>query len=123
MVPVTAPEQLSVAVGGVSVVIEQLDVKVDKLAASGTGAVLSPITTFWFCVVEFPAASVNVQTTVVDCVIGKVVVVVPVITPLQLSFAVGTANEETGLQVEVTVFRLGKLGTGAVRSLITTLCV
>ena len=56
---------------------------------------LSLIITFWFAVTEFPAASVNVQTTVVVLVIGNVCVVVPVTVPLQLSVVVGGVKEAT----------------------------
>ena len=60
-----------------------------------------------------------VQTTVVDVVIGKTVVVVPVTIPLQLSVAVGAAILAT-LHCAFTVGNVAKLATGAVVSAIVT---
>ena len=54
--------------------------------------------------------------------IGKVVVVVPVTVPAQLSVAVGGVIELTA-QVEFTGVKLATLGTGAVLSSITTVCI
>ena len=64
----------------------------------------------------FPTASVKVQVTVVFDEIGKLVVVVPVINPEQLSFAVGAAILVTGVHVEVTVGRDEFVGIGAMTS-------
>ena len=64
----------------------------------------------------FPAASVKVQVTVVFDAIGKLVVVVPVINPEQLSFAVGAAILVTAVHVEVTVGRDEFVGIGAMAS-------
>ena len=64
----------------------------------------------------FPTASVKVQVTVVFDAIGKLVVVVPVINPEQLSFAVGAAILVTAVHVEVTVGRDEFVGIGAMTS-------
>ena len=60
-----------------------------------------------------------VQTTVVDDVIGKTVVVVPVIVPLQLSVAVGAVMLAT-LHCAFTAGSVAKSATGAVVSAIVT---
>ena len=122
VVPVTAPLQLSVAVGRVNDAIGQVELTGLKFETSATGAVLSPITTLWFCVEVLPAASVKVQTTVVDCVMGNEVVVVPVTDPLQLSVADGAVNDVTEVQLELMALKLAVLGTGAVTSLMITFC-
>ena len=54
--------------------------------------------------------------TVVFDKIGKLVVVVPVINPEQLSFAVGAAILVTGVHVEVIVGRDEFIGIGAMTS-------
>ena len=58
----------------------------------------------------------NVQVTVVLDVIGKLVVVDPVINPEQLSDAVGAVMLVTGLHVEVMVGRDEFVGRGAMAS-------
>ncbi len=95
VIPVIAPSQLSVAVGGAIEVTSHCPVTFPKTATSSAGAVVSPMNTFWSWVVEFPAESVYVQVMVVLAVIGKVAFVVPVIAPSQLSVAVGGAPEVT----------------------------
>ena len=55
----------------------------------------------------------KVQITLVLEVIGKLVVVVPVINPEQLSFAVGAVKLVTVVHVEVIVGRDEFVGTGA----------
>ena len=82
-----------------------------------TGSVTSSITTFCVCMELFPFPSSKFQvTTVVPCaVIGKVVVVVPVIVPSQLSVAVGAVIEATEHSA-VTSAREPASGTGAVTS-------
>ena len=89
VVPVMVPLQLSVAVGGVILFTWHCSFTVGKVVRSATGAVVSRITTDWFCVELFPLPSVKVQITVVEVVTGKAVVVVPVMVPSQLSVAVG----------------------------------
>ncbi len=54
--------------------------------------------------------------------IGKVALLVPVITPAQLSFAKGADNDVTE-QEELMSERVGNIGTGAVTSSIITDCV
>ena len=61
--------------------------------------------------------SLYVQTTVVDAVIGKIVAVVPVMVPEQLSVAVGGVILEIW-HCAVSVGNEDKLGTGAVASAI-----
>jgi hypothetical protein len=68
----------------------------------------------------FPAASVNVQVTVVLEVIGKLVVVVPAINPEQLSDAEGAVNEIIGEHTDEIVARVATVGTGGIRSLTFT---
>ena len=58
LVTVTAPPQLSVAVGGVKLVSSHSAMMSAKVATSATGAVVSVITTFCGWVDEFPCASV-----------------------------------------------------------------
>jgi len=91
VVPVTVPTQLSVVVG-VAGVTEHCPVTFDKVGV--TGFVTSSIITFWLAVVIFPFPSLNVHvTTVVPWVVmGKVVDVVPVIVPAQLSVVVGAVG-------------------------------
>jgi hypothetical protein len=60
-----------------------------------------------------PKPSVKVQITLALEVIGKLVVVVPVINPEQLSFAVGAVKLVTRVHVEVIVGRDEFVGTGA----------
>ena len=55
----------------------------------------------------------KVQITLALDVIGKLVVVVPVINPEQLSFAVGAVKLVTGVHVDVIVGRDEFVGTGA----------
>ena len=59
--------------------------------------------------------SLYVQTTVVEVVIGKIVVVVPVILPLQLSVAVGAVKVVT-LHCALMVGNETKFAIGAVVS-------
>ena len=117
VVPVTVPVQLSVAVGAVRLGTLHWFVMVGKFAVSATGAVVSVIFTCWFCVLVF-VPSVYVHMTVVVVVIGKVVVVVPVTLPVQLSVAVGAVKLAT-LHWSVTVAKVVVFATGAVVSLIT----
>jgi hypothetical protein len=123
VVPVTNPEQLSEAVGAViDVTGEQTDETVDKVPAVATGAIISLTLTCWVCVDVFPFPSSNVQVTRVFVEIGKVALLVPVITPAQLSFAKGADNDVTE-QEELMSERVGNIGTGAVTSSIITVCV
>ena len=55
-VTVEVPEQLSVAVGAVTVA-EHCPVTVVKVPTVGTGAVVSFTITVWFCVEVFPCPS------------------------------------------------------------------
>ena len=48
VVPVIEPTQLSVAVGAVGAATEHSPVKLLSVVTSGTGSVVSSITTFWF---------------------------------------------------------------------------
>jgi nitrate reductase NapAB chaperone NapD len=66
---------------------------------------------------------VKVQVTVVFDAIGKLVVVVPVINPEQLSDAVGSAILVTAVHVEVIVGRDEFVGIGAMASPTSTTCV
>ena len=52
--------------------------------------------------------------------IGKLVVVVPVINPEQLSDAEGAVKEIIGEHTDETLARVAKVGTGAIRSLTFT---
>jgi hypothetical protein len=121
VVPRIAPEQLSKAVGAVILVTgEHVEVMVGRDEFVGTGAIASPTSTACICVDVFPAASVKVHVTVVFDVIGKLVVVVPVINPEQLSDAEGAVNELIGEQTDETVASEAAVGTGAIRSLTFT---
>jgi hypothetical protein len=57
VVPLIAPEQLSVAVGILLTVTEHSPLAVGKVAESGTGAVVSSTMTVWVWVVLFPLPS------------------------------------------------------------------
>jgi hypothetical protein len=121
VVPRIAPEQLSKAVGAVILVTgEHVEVMVGSDEFVGTGAMTSPTSTVCVCVVVFPAASVKVQVTVVFDAIGKLVVVVPVINPEQLSDAEGAVNETIGEHTDETVESEANVGTGGIRSLTFT---
>ena len=62
----------------------------------------------------------NVQVTVVFDAIGKLVVVVPVINPEQLSDAEGAVKEIIGAHTDETAARVATDGTGGIRSLTFT---
>ena len=118
VVAVTTPEQLSIAVGAVTVV-EQTAVIVAKVGA--TGAIVSAITTVCVALLLFPAASVKIHSMVdVPCAVITVACeVVAVTTPEQLSIAVGAATV-----VEHWAVMVARVGaTGAIISAITTVCV
>ena len=76
------------------IVAEHWPVTSGKVAASGTGAVVSWTTMFCVAVVVLPFPSSNVQvTTEVPCVIRvSESLVVPVTVPAQLSVVVGAAG-------------------------------
>src|SRR5690606_5596054 len=105
--------------GAVIAVTSHCSVIVGKEAKSATGAVVSAMTTLWFCVVVL-MPSVYVQTTVVEVVIGKIVVVVPVTVPRQLSVAVGRVIVASS-HCSVIAGSEAKSATGAVVSAMTTL--
>ena len=65
VVPVTVPEQLSVAVGAVRLVTLHSAVTSDNEGSFTTGAVVSSITTFCVCVLVLPSPSVYVHVTTV----------------------------------------------------------
>ena len=56
--PSITPSQLSVAVGGVNVVISHWAISVSNWSWSVIGVKVSSITISWFCVVTFPVESV-----------------------------------------------------------------
>jgi len=92
-VAVIVPAQLSVELGAVTGVTQSTVAAGNELIF-GAGAVMSSKIIFWLAVTMFPLPSLNVHvTTVVPCVvIGKVVVVVPVSVPAQLSVVVGAVG-------------------------------
>src|SRR4029434_1571686 len=115
VVPVITPLQLSVAVGGVLIVAVHWPVASGKLPAFGTGAVVSCTTMFCVWGDSLPVPSMKCQVTTkvpcVECVSESVVV--PVITPLQLSVAVGGALI-VAEHCPVTSGQLAASGTSAV---------
>ena len=124
VVPLIVPEQLSVAVGTVKLSTLHSAVTSSKSVISATGAETSSIITFWVWVLILPSLSVKVHVTSVLpwAVIGNTVVVTPITWPAQLSVAVGATKVST-LHSALTSSKSATSATGAVVSIITTVCV
>ena len=92
VVPVIVPAQLSVVVGAVTVA-EHCPVTVAKVGVDGF--VTSSTITVCVAVTVLPLPSLNDHvTTVVHCVvIGKTVVVIPVVVPAQALFVTGAISD------------------------------
>src|SRR5690554_4952977 len=121
-VPVIIPVQLSVAVGAVKLVTSHSAVTSESIAISATGAITSLMTTFCSCVAVFPFPSSYVQVTSVVAVIGNVALCAPVISPSQLSVAVGAVKLVTSHSA-VTSGNVEISATGAVTSSTLTVIV
>jgi hypothetical protein len=122
VVPITVPAQLSFASGAVKLEISHIPFKSGKDATAGIGAILSIRTTFCVCVAVLPAKSVYVHVIDVLDVIGRVVLVVAVTTPAQLSVPVGGVNEVIE-QTPLMSAKVATSGTGAKSSPIFIICV
>src|SRR6056297_263262 len=120
-VTVTVPAQLSLAVGAVRLVTSQSAVTSGRGSTSGTGSVISFMTTFWVCVDKFPAKSVKVHVTKVVpwVLIGNEASCVPATDPSQLSVAVGAVSEVTSHSAVISA-SVAASGTGASASVTTT---
>ena len=122
VVAVMEPAQLSVAVGIVVTFTEHCPLIGGKAVTSGTGAIPSLMMTFCNCVVAFPLPSVYVHViTVLAIILVKIVDVVAVIVPEQLSVAVGMAVTFTE-HCAVIFGKVATFGTGAAVSLMMTFC-